>query len=283
MAGFPATRLRRLRTSPALRRLVAETRLTVDDLVAPLFVADGLDEPRPVPSLPGVVQHTVDSAGRRGQAAERAWACPGSSCSGCRGPRTRTPPAPPPSGPTGSPSGPWPRCATRWATRWWSWPTAASTSSPTTATAASSTRPPVTWTTTPPLPLYAELAVSQAAAGADVIAPSGMMDGQVGAIRDALDAAGLRADGHPGLRGQVRLGPLRPVPRRGRGGHRRRWRPPGLPAGPGQPAGGAGRGGPRRGRGGRHGHGQAGPDLPRRHRRGAGRVRRPGGRLSRER
>ena len=59
--GFPSTRLRRLRRSPALRRLVAETTLTVDDLVAPLFVADGIDEPRPITSLPGVVQHTVDS------------------------------------------------------------------------------------------------------------------------------------------------------------------------------------------------------------------------------
>ena len=61
MAGFPVTRLRRPATSPALRRLVAETRLSVDDLVAPLFVADGLDGPRPVRSLPGVAQHTVDS------------------------------------------------------------------------------------------------------------------------------------------------------------------------------------------------------------------------------
>src|SRR5580704_1255823 len=61
MAGFPVSRPRRLRRTPALRRLVAETRLSVDDLVAPLFVADGLEDPRPVPSLPGVVQHTVDS------------------------------------------------------------------------------------------------------------------------------------------------------------------------------------------------------------------------------
>ena len=41
---------------------MAEARLTVDDLVAPLFVADGIEEPRAGPSLPGVVQHTVDSA-----------------------------------------------------------------------------------------------------------------------------------------------------------------------------------------------------------------------------
>ena len=60
-AAFPTTRLRRLRRSTALRRLVAETRLSPDDLVAPLFVADGIDEPRPVASLPGVFQHTVAS------------------------------------------------------------------------------------------------------------------------------------------------------------------------------------------------------------------------------
>jgi len=41
-----------------MRRLVAETRLSVDDLVAPLFVREGIDDPQPVDSLPGVVQHT---------------------------------------------------------------------------------------------------------------------------------------------------------------------------------------------------------------------------------
>src|SRR3954464_2736947 len=52
--------MRRLRRTPALRRLVAETRLGVDDLVAPLFVREGIDEPQPIASLPGVVQHTRD-------------------------------------------------------------------------------------------------------------------------------------------------------------------------------------------------------------------------------
>src|ERR1043165_7558523 len=54
----PAQRPRRLRRTPALRRLVAETTLRVDDLVAPLFVREGIDEPQPIASLPGVVQHT---------------------------------------------------------------------------------------------------------------------------------------------------------------------------------------------------------------------------------
>lgn len=59
--AFPERRLRRLRRTPALRRLVAETQLSVDDLVAPLFVREGIDEPQPIASLPGVVQHTRDS------------------------------------------------------------------------------------------------------------------------------------------------------------------------------------------------------------------------------
>src|SRR5947208_2423317 len=58
---FPDQRMRRLRRTPALRRLVAETKLSVDDLVAPLFVREGIDEPQPIASLPGVVQHTIDS------------------------------------------------------------------------------------------------------------------------------------------------------------------------------------------------------------------------------
>ena len=59
--SFPQRRLRRLRRTPALRRLVAETRLSVDDLIAPLFVREGIDEPVPIASLPGQVQHTRES------------------------------------------------------------------------------------------------------------------------------------------------------------------------------------------------------------------------------
>jgi porphobilinogen synthase len=59
--SFPQRRMQRLRRTPALRRLVAETRLGVDDLVAPLFVREGIAEPQPIPSLPGVVQHTLES------------------------------------------------------------------------------------------------------------------------------------------------------------------------------------------------------------------------------
>ena len=59
--SFPNKRLRRLRKTPALRRLVAETRLSVDDLVAPLFVREGIDDPVSIPSLTGVQQHTRES------------------------------------------------------------------------------------------------------------------------------------------------------------------------------------------------------------------------------
>ena len=57
-ARFPVSRSRRLRRTQALRDLVAETRLDVNDLVAPLFVREGIDSPIPIKSLPGVVQHS---------------------------------------------------------------------------------------------------------------------------------------------------------------------------------------------------------------------------------
>src|SRR5690625_4589903 len=59
---FPADRPRRLRSSRAMRRLVAETSLDPRQLVLPMFVAEGADEPTPISSMPGVVQHTRDSA-----------------------------------------------------------------------------------------------------------------------------------------------------------------------------------------------------------------------------
>jgi porphobilinogen synthase len=61
VTAFPDRRMRRLRRTPALRRLVAETRLHPADLIAPLFVKEGIAGPEPVGSMPGVVQHTVPS------------------------------------------------------------------------------------------------------------------------------------------------------------------------------------------------------------------------------
>lgn len=58
--GYPATRPRRLRRDDATRRLVRENRLGVDDLIQPLFVIEGHDRSEPVPSMPGVERLTVD-------------------------------------------------------------------------------------------------------------------------------------------------------------------------------------------------------------------------------
>ena len=186
MTSFPARRMRRLRRTPALRRLVAETRLSVDDLVAPLFVREGIDEPVPVTSLPGVMQHTRESLvkearrladlgvpalvlfgvpARKDATGSEAWNPDGIVQLALRDLRDET----------GdqlalvadlcldeytdhghcgvlTPAGEVDNDAT--------------------------------------VELYARVALAQAQAGADVVAPSGMMDGQVAAIRAALDADG---------------------------------------------------------------------------------------------
>jgi porphobilinogen synthase len=59
--SFPAARPRRLRRTPALRRLVADVRVAPSDLVLPVFVKEGITDPAPIASMPGVVQHTRDS------------------------------------------------------------------------------------------------------------------------------------------------------------------------------------------------------------------------------
>lgn len=59
--SFPEVRLRRLRQSPAVRQLVRETSLQPQQLVLPMFVREGLTDPAPIGSMPGVVQHSMDS------------------------------------------------------------------------------------------------------------------------------------------------------------------------------------------------------------------------------
>src|SRR5436190_24139014 len=61
MPRFPSSRFRRLRRTEALRRLVAETTLGTGDLVAPLFVKEGITDPVPITSMPGHAQHTLES------------------------------------------------------------------------------------------------------------------------------------------------------------------------------------------------------------------------------
>src|SRR5688500_4246211 len=184
--SFPQRRMRRLRTTPAMRRLVAETRLSVDDLIAPLFVREGISAPQPITSLPGVVQHTRESL-RKEVNELAALGIPGVVLFGV--PATKDAEGSGAGDPEGSvqlalsdlrsdvgddmvliadlcldeytdhghcgvltPSGEVDNDAT--------------------------------------LDLYAQVAQAQAEAGADVVAPSGMMDGQVAAIRDGLDEAG---------------------------------------------------------------------------------------------
>src|SRR5208283_4607442 len=72
MGAYPRQRPRRLRSTPAMRRLVAQTSLEPRHLVLPMFVADAIDEPRLITSMPGVVQHTRDSL--RAAAAEAVTA-----------------------------------------------------------------------------------------------------------------------------------------------------------------------------------------------------------------
>ncbi|WP_079132407.1 porphobilinogen synthase [Streptomyces nanshensis] len=70
--GFPAVRPRRLRTTPAMRRMVAEHRLHPAELILPVFVRDGISEPVPVSSMPGVVQHTRETLKKAAAEAVRA-------------------------------------------------------------------------------------------------------------------------------------------------------------------------------------------------------------------
>ena len=64
MASFPTIRMRRTRQNEKLRSLVRETRLSVDQLIYPLFIAEGLQEPREIASMPGIMQWPVEQIGR---------------------------------------------------------------------------------------------------------------------------------------------------------------------------------------------------------------------------
>ena len=181
--SFPQRRLRRLRRTPALRRMVAETRLTPDDLIAPLFVREGITEPQPIASIPGVMQHTLGSL--RAEVADLVGlGVPGVILFGV--PETKDDIG----------SGAWnpdgivqialrelrdtfgdrvvlmsDLCLDEYTTHGHCGVLDGRGSVDNDAT----------------LDLYANVAIAQATAGADVVAPSGMMDGAVAAIRDALD------------------------------------------------------------------------------------------------
>lgn len=186
-AGYPVTRPRRLRRTPALRALVTETSLRAGELVLPVFVKEGISEPNPVSSMPGVVQHTRDSL--RKAAAEAVDAGVGGlilfgipAAKDGRGSAADDPAG-----------------------------IVQLTLQDLSAEVGDATvlmadlcldeytdhghcgllTPAGEVDNDSTLERYAAIAVAQASAGAHVVAPSGMMDGQVAAIRSALDGAGF--------------------------------------------------------------------------------------------
>ena len=179
-------RPRRLRRTPALRRLVAETTLTTADLVAPLFVAEGIDAPRPIDSLPGHSQHTVDSLVAE---AERLLSLGITSLVLFGIPSTKDAIGSGASDPEGIVQVALRRLAEEFGQGLVRIPDLCLDEYTDHGhcgllTAGGEVDNDAT------LLRYQEAAVAQAEAGADLVAPSGMMDGQVGAIRQALDEAG---------------------------------------------------------------------------------------------
>ncbi|ORB31315.1 porphobilinogen synthase [Mycolicibacterium parafortuitum] len=186
--GFPRHRPRRLRTSPAMRRLVSETTLQPRHLVLPMFVADGLDQPRDIPSMPGVVQHTRESL--RSAAAEAVAA-------GVGGLMLFGVPKDEDKDATGS-AGVDPDGILNRALRDLSKDLGDDTVLMADTCLDEFTDHGHCGVLDPKGRVdndltnrrYVELAVAQAISGAHVVSPSGMMDGQVAAIRDGLDTAG---------------------------------------------------------------------------------------------
>jgi porphobilinogen synthase len=169
-----------------MRRLVAETRLTVDDLVAPLFVREGIDEPQPIDSLPGVVQHTRESL-RKEAARLVELGIPGLMLFGVPATKDAT-------GTQAWASDGIVQCALR--------DLRDEVGDGLVVMAdlcldeytdhghCGIVGPDGVVDNDATVELYAEVAIAQAEAGAAVCAPSGMMDGQVAAIRAALDESG---------------------------------------------------------------------------------------------
>ena len=192
-SNFPVVRPRRLRTSSSLRDLVAETQLDVRHLIAPLFVREGISEPQPIASLPGVMQHTraslLEEVRHLADLGVRAMILFGVPAS---------------KDPQGSEA--WnpngiaqlalrdladavgdrmvimsDLCVDEYTDHGHCGILDGPAGDPRTSVDNDAT-----------LDIYGRIAVAQANAGAAMVAPSGMMDGQVGAIRAALDNAGHR-------------------------------------------------------------------------------------------
>jgi porphobilinogen synthase len=181
----PLLRPRRLRRTPALRRLVAETSLEARQLVLPLFVREGLAEPRPISSMPGVVQHTRDSL-RQAAAEASELGLGGVMLFG----------VPEHKDATGSgavdPGGVLNLAITDIVAEVGDQLTVMSDlclDEFTDHGHCGLLTPDGLVDNDKTLAAYAEMALAQAEAGVDMVGPSGMMDGQVGVIRKALDEA----------------------------------------------------------------------------------------------
>jgi porphobilinogen synthase len=184
---FPGVRPRRLRRTAAMRALVAETRVAPAELVLPLFVREGLSEPRVIASLPGVLQHNRDSL-RKAAAEAVAAGIGGLMLFGVPERRDAV----------GS-AGTDPDGVLNVALR----DVIAEVGDTTVVMSdlcldeftdhghCGVLAEDGTVDNDATLQRYEELAVAQARAGAHMVGLSGMMDGQVGAVRRALDAAGL--------------------------------------------------------------------------------------------
>jgi len=186
--SYPDIRPRRLRRSAAMRRLVEETRLSPAELVLPMFVKEGLTEPRPVPSLPGVVQHSRDSLRKAAVEAVQAGVG-GIMLFGVPAHRDETGSA------ALDPDG-----VLNVAIRDLAAELGDSTVLMSDLCLDEFTShghcgllgPDGGVDNDATLDVYARMAVAQAAAGVHVVGPSGMMDGQVGVVRRALDTAGYQ-------------------------------------------------------------------------------------------
>jgi porphobilinogen synthase len=187
LADFPVHRPRRLRSTAALRELVAETDVGVTDLIAPLFVREGIEERVEIGSLPGVYQDTRDSLRREVTALAEM---------GVRAVMLFGVPAEKDARGSGA-------CDPDGIVQLALADLRADVGDEVVLIAdlcvdeytshghCGIVRDDGTVDNDATIAVYAEAAVAQATAGAHVVAPSGMMDGQVGAIRAALDGAGF--------------------------------------------------------------------------------------------
>ena len=186
--SFPDVRPRRLRRTAALRRLVDETRVAPAELVLPLFLKEGLTEPRPISSLPGVVQHSRESLRKAAHEAVSA---------GVGGLMLFGVPDSAHKDETGS-AGLDPDGILNVGIR----DLIAEVGDATVVMGdlcldeftshghCGVLAPDGTVDNDATLEIYGRMGVAQAEAGAHVVGPSGMMDGQIGVIRKALDQAG---------------------------------------------------------------------------------------------